>query len=445
VFRVHPAKIIQTIVGFGAGFDGDNVPRAFQAIEKAGDRDRAYDLLYGDAGARLNVVRLTISPNARPLARGGGYDWAADEYTQNAWESVQPVFKRARPILYAVPFTPPARWKTTGKLTGGGALEPGRYRDYAEYLVDFLEYHRKMGADIDVLSLQNEPGMNSPWLSCVWTGEQMARFLEILGPMVRARGLKTRLMLSEGTCWSGAWNHVKPALEDPRASPYVDILASHSYPPAPPNPAGEDLARREFAAASSRRGLPVWMSEMSLMIPPQPDDPGMKAALQIANYLHRDLSLGQASAWIYCFAIFTAKFQGSMGVLSPADGGGPGRGRLIVPKRLWAIANYSRFVRPGWKFVAMEGTGPTATAFVDPDGRRFAIVAVNAGDEPQSVSYVFDGPIPASVEVAATTAELDLAPVAPPAARPGGFAATLAAGSVTTFTGRLAAKPAAGD
>jgi O-glycosyl hydrolase len=440
-FRVHPTKTLQTIDGFGAGFDGKNVPKAFEAIEKPQDRERAYDLLYGDPGARLNVARLTISPNAQPLAHGGGYDWAADEYTQNEWKSLQPVLKRSTPILYAVPFTPPARWKDTGKLTGGGTLRPAHYRDYAEYLVDYLEYRRKTGVAIDVLSVQNEPGMPSPWLSCVWTGEQMAKFLGVLGPMIRAHGLKTRLMMSEGTCWSGAWEHLKPALDDPGASPYVNILASHSYPPNPPNPAGEDVARGRFAAASLKTGAPVWMSEMSLMIPPQPDDPGMKAAIEIANYVHRDLTIGRASVWIYCFSIFTASFRGSMGVLSPADGKGPGHGRLIVPKRLWALANYSHFVRQGWKLVAMEGAGPTSTAFVDPGGQRFAIVAVNAGESPEPVSYAFDGSVPSGVEAFATSSGLDIGSVPPPAVRPGGFATTLPPRSVTTFTGGLGPGP----
>lgn len=77
------------------------------------NRVRAYDLLYGDKGVRLNVVRLTVSPNAQPLqirarhpnAAGLRYDWAADENTQSAWRSLQPVLNRQKPILYAVPFT----------------------------------------------------------------------------------------------------------------------------------------------------------------------------------------------------------------------------------------------------------------------------------------------------------------------------------------------------
>jgi O-glycosyl hydrolase len=301
-FQVHPETTFQTMVGFGAGFDATTL-RLIDAIQKPEDRVQAYDLLYGDDGVRLNVVRLTVSPNAQPLptfaaAHPNGsalrYDWAADENTQSAWRSLQPVLKRQKPILYAVPFTPPARWKTNGRLKNGGALKHEHYRDYAEYLADFLEYHHTvLGVDVQVLSIQNEPGIAARWASCVWTGEELRDFLKILAPMVRARGLDTQFMLSEGTAWSGAWQRLQPTLEDPQAHRFLNIMASHSYGPP------DDMARAEFASASSRNGLPVWMTEMSMMIPPHPDDPGINEAIRVARFLHRDLAEGHASVWIY--------------------------------------------------------------------------------------------------------------------------------------------------
>ena len=180
-------------------------------------------------------------------------------------------------------------------------------------------------------------------------------------------------------------------------------MASHSYG------SFEDKARRQFAAASARNGKPVWMSEMSLMFPPAPDDPGMNAAMQIARYLHRDLVEGRASAWIYCFAIFTSKFPGSMGVLSPADGQGPLRGKLVVPKRFWTMANYSHFVRPGWKLMQIDGVGFANTGFVNPKGDGFVIVALNPSAQPQPTAYEFGQGTIGSVEAFATTADLDLA------------------------------------
>jgi hypothetical protein len=183
------------------------------------------------------------------------------------------------------------------------------------------------------------------------------------------------------------------------------------------------------------------MSEMSLMIPPQPDDPGMNAAIKIAGYLHRDLVEAHASVWIYCFAIFTSTFQGSMGVLSPADGKGPLQGVLVVPKRFWAMANYSHFVGPGWKLMQIEGLGTLPgsdgglanTGFVNPNGNGFVIVVVNASANPRAAAYDFGDRKIGGVEVFSTTAELNLAHVPSPAHLSNGFSATLPPMSVTTY------------
>src|SRR5579871_6100807 len=64
--RVHAETTFQTITGFGSGLS--TTLRWMNAIQNPRDRDRAYDLLYGAEGVRLNIVRLNISPAAQPLA-----------------------------------------------------------------------------------------------------------------------------------------------------------------------------------------------------------------------------------------------------------------------------------------------------------------------------------------------------------------------------------------
>ena len=70
-FAVDPSTTYQTMAGFGVGF-GSRSLKLMEAIAKPQDRERAFDLLYGDPGLRLNIVRLTISAEAQPIACGGG-------------------------------------------------------------------------------------------------------------------------------------------------------------------------------------------------------------------------------------------------------------------------------------------------------------------------------------------------------------------------------------
>jgi glucuronoarabinoxylan endo-1,4-beta-xylanase len=462
-FLVHPDTTLQTMVGFGAGFNEGTI-EDINAIKNPADRARAFDLLYGEQvlGTNLNIVRLTISPTAqqllKPTAQGIRYNWEADRGTQAEWQaiqllfnrnkSMQPMLKKGRLIIYAVPFTPPVQWKTdqagypyvNGNPYVGGSLDPAHYQDYAGYLADFVDYYRKvLHVDIDVLSLQNEPNVCVPWPSCHWTGKQLHDFLEVLATKVNALGLKPQLMLSEGSYWGVARDLLQPTLDDGNARRRLGIMASHSYEPlkdcGKPVAVDNNKAREDFASNSANYGLPVWMSEMSIIGPPEDD--GMGAAMSIAQYMQRDLVKGRASAWIYCFVVFrpyTHNINGSLSVLSVAKDGA-----LVVPKRFWTMANYSHFVRPGWKRIQIDGLSFVNTGFINPEGNGFAIVVLNPTAKPQPAAYDFGNwTITGEIKAYRTDQYLDLASVTPPMKEsPHRLTATLPPMSVTTFTGEL--------
>jgi glucuronoarabinoxylan endo-1,4-beta-xylanase len=367
------------------------------------------------------------------------------------WDAIQPILGMTKPVIYVVPFSPPIQWKKSvppylkdknnnPNPNWGGSLDPQYYQDYAEYLADFLDYYRRiLGVDIDVLSLQNEPGIAAKWPSCIWSREELRTFIKILKPVIHARRLKTKLMLSEGTAWSGAWDHLESVLLDPKALPLLDIMASHSYGPK------YDQARALFSSASEKYKLPVWMSEMSLMIPPEQDDTTMKAALRVADFMHRDIYFGRASAWIYCFSIFTYKFPGTMGVLAPADKPGE-EGELIIPKRFWTMANYSQFVKPLWKVMKVEGLlGNTplkdtnTTGFISPNGDGYVIVSVNPGGAAVKVTYNFGSwTVGKTVDSYCTSEDHDLAAnVVPLTVVAHNFTAIVPPFSIVTFKGKF--------
>jgi O-glycosyl hydrolase len=466
MFLVHPETSFQTMVGFGVGFNEGSI-QDINAIKNPADRARAYDLLYDEQalGTNLNIIRLTISSTAQPLlkptAQGLRYDWEADRGTQMERQAIQPLLNKAKPlqpmvkrgglIIYAVPFTPPVQWKTdkagypyvNGNPSVGGSLDPAHYQDYAEYLVDFVDYyHKVLHVDIEVLSLQNEPNVCVPWPSCHWTGKQLHDFLGVLATKVNALGSKPLLMLSEASYWSAARDLLQPTLDDGSARQQLGIMASHSYEFSKncgkPVAGDNNKAREDFASNSVNYGLPVWMSEMSIIGPPQDD--GMGAAMSIAHFMQRDLVKGRSSAWIYCFAVFRPymhNINGSLSVLSVAKDGA-----LVVPKRFWAMANYSHFVRPGWKRIQIDGLSFVNTGFINPEGNGFAIVVLNPTAKPQTAAYDFGNWTIGAVEAYCTTDKLDLYHdqghhVVPLATQPHRFTATVPPMSVTTFTGKL--------
>jgi glucuronoarabinoxylan endo-1,4-beta-xylanase len=428
-FSVHPEITHQTIAGFGAGsFEGRVIAQL-----KNSDRERLYDLLYTEQGVKLNIIRMVIPEAAEPLPanhelrrKGIIYNWPATKEAQAIFGDLKPIFARVKPILYFVPFSPPARWKSSRRLNWGGLLLREHYQDYAGYLADFIKYcERVKGIKVDILSLQNEPDVAAPWSSCRWTEEELRAFLQIAGPVFQREGLTTRIMAPEGSSWDQTAMKAAPLLEDP-AGRYIGIVASHSYGWDDIVDRGRDVVR----SLADRRGVPVWMSEMSTMGPP--DDASMGTALKVARYMYRDLVEADASAWIYCFTIFIPEFQGSMGLLSPI-----GNGELRIPKRFWAFANFSRFVQPGWKRISIDGLGFANAGFVSPAQDRFTIVALNASFHPRPATYEFGNWRVSSVDVFRTSKDEDLRSVGAAHTGPNGFSATLAPISVTTFSGKL--------
>ena len=362
-------------------------------------------------------------------AKGLKYNWAGEQYIQQLYKTLGPVFARVKPIVYAAPFTPPVRWKADQKRNWGGAFLTGHYQDYADYLVDYLKYSRlEQKVNIDLLSLQNEPDVAAPWDSTRWTGEQLRNFLKILGRTLKAEGMSTKLMAPEGSTWDQTAMELAPILRDPEARKYLGVLASHSYGWHDLVGRGRELMR----STAARERLPLWVSEMSIL--DAPEDPTMLTAMRVAHYMYQDFVEAGASAWIYCLTItrLDPVLPGSVGLLSP-----PKDGALVVPKRFWAFGNYSRFVQPGWKRVRVDGLSFANSAFVSPKGDRFALVALNNAISPRPASYDFGAWEPVGVEAYRTSKDSNLAPVSGAEVEGNTLRATLAPTSVTTFVGQL--------
>ncbi len=85
--------------------------------------------------------------------------------------------------LFSSPWTPPAWMKTNNKLNGVESGFPGiedteeNFEAYALYFVKYLEAYAEEGIDLYAVTPQNEPTMNTPYPSCVWTGDQLNVFL----------------------------------------------------------------------------------------------------------------------------------------------------------------------------------------------------------------------------------------------------------------------------
>ena len=114
----------------------------------------------------------------------------------------------------------------------------------------------------------------------------------------------------------------------------------------------------------------------------------MQVALLMGRLIYADIVCSGAEAWGYWKAM---ELNGNHALISlQAKEGNLLMGGHATPnKLLWALGNYSRFIRPGYQRVALEGAEELAalcgSAYRSPDGKRLVLVFVNTGFEREEV------------------------------------------------------------
>ena len=103
-----------------------------------------------------------------------------------------------------------------------------------------------------------------------------------------------------------------------------------------------------------------------------------------------DFAIAQSQGWGYWKAM-EVKGDFALTGVYPKDGRLENGGVARDNKLLWALGNWSFFVRPGYKRVEMSGADDLSkvcsSAFVSPDGRKLVAVFVNSSFDAVPVSF----------------------------------------------------------
>ncbi|RZK53540.1 MAG: xylanase, partial [Hymenobacter sp.] len=144
-----------------------------------------------------------------------------------------------------------------------------------------------------------------------------------------------------------------------------------------------------------------------------PRDLGIAPALYLARAIHTDLVVGQAAAWQWWLAISPYDYKDGLVYVDQNKTDG----HYYPSKMLWALGNYSRFVRPGAVRLtatladSVRAGQPLVSAYRSADGRQLITVVVNDYDTPATVQLeLAGGPPPGSGQVFVTSATANLAP-----------------------------------
>lgn len=387
-FTINIGDVRQTMDGFGASdpfLDTTSLSTA-QA-----------DLFFGTSTGQIGLSLMFI-----------GIDWPGTN--MGNWATAAQAVARGA-LLIAAPWTAAASQKDNGSIINGGTLLVSEYTNWANTMVAFDALAvTNTGAHLSVISIQTEPDYTNPSsVSMRFTPAQLTAFIKVIGPKVAALSGGTRLMMPEVADWNLLQSFVTDTMNDATAASYVSLLGVHQY-------------SGTLAAPTGAGTRPLWMTEMSYFTA---FDATMTNALVMCADIHAAIVTGNCTAWIWWWIIRTARADNE-GLTDTTQ----------QTKRLWALGNYSRFIRPGYVRMGTTGTvsNISMTAYRHTTTGATAIVAINTGTATSAVMRM-NGLHFASFTPYLTDATHDLAAQSPVSVASNVWTMSLPASSVTTFSG----------
>ncbi|MET0636505.1 MAG: glycoside hydrolase family 30 beta sandwich domain-containing protein [Chitinophagaceae bacterium] len=238
--ELSPDEKFQSVDGYGWALTGGSAHHLIKM--DAAPRQALLEELFGTKGNGIGSSYIRLSIGASDLNEkvfsyndlpAGETDTALLKFDLGPdKKDVIPVMQqilRINPKIKVMgsPWSPPV-WMKDNNDTRGGSLRPEYYHVYAKYLVKYIREMKKYGITIDAITVQNEPlhPGNNPSLQML-AADQAVFVRDHLGPMFKAEGLKTRIIIYDH-------NADKPEypisiLNDTGAKKYIDGSAFHFY------------------------------------------------------------------------------------------------------------------------------------------------------------------------------------------------------------------------
>jgi O-glycosyl hydrolase len=377
-------------------------------------QSRYMDLLYGDPATRLtlgfNIARYNIAGGDDPTHQhmradaqlegfqsgpGAAFDWTRDAPQRRMLQEAK---RRGAGIFEAASYSPPY-WMTVSGCSSGATvghqdnLRADRYGSFVDYLATVVRHFR----DVEGLRFESLEAFNEPDGGWAAGGRQEGNGASYssqnaLIPMLASRLKRDRL---DTFVSAMDMNNLDAAVGglgqlNPAALSALGRLNTHDYHTSP-NPG----RLKEYKSLAEKLHKPIWMSELGCCFPGQGDRTEMWGALFMADSVRTDLRDMGAEAWVL--------WQPDWNVIAfDANGGMP-----LPKKQFYALAQYTRFIRPGFRIISAGGAYNTLAAYSS-SAKQLVLVSTNwDGVTPNDLDLSAFTTIPSSVAVYRTTAEKD--------------------------------------
>jgi glucuronoarabinoxylan endo-1,4-beta-xylanase len=327
--------------------------------------------------------------------------------------------------VWSTPWTPATGFKSNKNANGGSYLGSGNNATNLAYASQLANYVASMknnfGINLYAISIQNEPDANvTTYEACYWNSQQIHDFAtNLYNALVAANVAATKIMLPESQNWQDYSNLAVKAMSD-SASNCVGIIADHNYDG---NYGPASLVKNSYGKA-------LWETEVAIL---SGSDSSITNGVYYAGRIHDFLTIAHVNAWHYWWLIAggTDSNEGLMDL------------NATPTKRMFALGQFSRFVRPNFYRLGVTNSGPLlVSAYKDSLSPNFAVVAINSSAVTVTQAFNLTNLTAVSSVIPwLTTSNLSLAAQPPVSVTNLNFTYALPALSIATFVGQATTNP----
>lgn len=349
---------------------------------------------------------------------------------------------RQRGVAYTLGFavSPPVFMTRNGKAFSPGGkslnIQNNRLPDYADFLTRVAGHFH-----FNYISPVNEPqwGWNAgsdgraSQEGSPAQNTDISALVKLLSADLSSKALTTRVIVGE----AGEWNFLYGKNDDGRgdqiaqffsasSSNYigdlpnvVHAISSHSYFTTCPD---DNMVNVRMQVNNKINqvdpSLETWQTEFGVLgnicnkYNGYPRHTGINYGLYVAKVIHHDLVIANASSWEWWLAVNPYNYSDGLVYIDDPSGqinprNSESDGQILTSKQLWALGNYSRFIRPGMQRVgaAVQGINDPViaagtlmvSAYKDAGNKKLVIVIVNISADPR-IFQLTDGSTPLAVE-----------------------------------------------
>jgi len=341
-------------------------------------------------------------------------------------------------------------------------LSPDKYDAFADFLVSVLKNFNDTGRPFDYISPFNEPQWDwtensqegTPFLN-----KEIFEVTKRLNQRLGEAGLSTKIQIPEAAVLNylylvgdkpGRGNQIGEFFRD--SSPYFvggldhveRAVSGHSYFSTTPRDSLREV-RRKVREAVANASVPVrfWQSEYCILgdkeeVNGSGRDTSITPALYVARTIHYDLTVANASAWHWWLSISPYDYKDGLVYIDQSKTDG----NITDSKLLWALGNFSRFIRPGAVRINVSTDaadinafdGALISSYINADN-EVVVVAINNTSKDRVVTLQFKNGDVKRLKSYVTAGGVD--DKLKPAGEVTDGKLMLARNSVTTFVGKM--------